>query len=177
MSTQLPDLRIGPAILTMRSRWSLTQQYTELRAEDTRRAADGSLYIRRAWAGKLRTEISGNGKLPYALAQLDTSGAVTIACATPRHIAGSATTITLPAGRRSGALYAPLAWAVKDGELISTDVTVTDDVATCTAVSGADGYQVAYWPQISAHILDMNQSLTSGGGGHTYSWRVTAEEI
>lgn len=176
-AADIPDLRVGPVVLALRSRWSLTQTYSELRAEEQRRAADGSLYIRRAWAGKLRTEISGEGKLPLALAQLDTSSPVTLACASPRHIAGDRTTITLPSTRRSGAAYAPLAWAIVDGDLVSTTVSITDDVATCGTVSGADAYQVAYWPHITAHITRATETLTTSSGQHSYRWQLIAEEV
>ena len=176
-ASDIPDLRVGPVVLALRSRWSLTQTYSELRAEEQRRAADGSLYIRRAWAGKLRTEISGEGKLPLALAQIDTSSPVTLACASPRHIAGASTTITLPTTRRSGAAYTPLAWAIVDGELVSTTVSVADNIATCGAVAGADAYQVAYWPQITAHIIRASETLTTSSGRHSYRWQLTAEEI
>lgn len=172
-----PNLIIGSIVLADRSRWNYSQSYEDLRAKDVRRLADGSLNVRQLWSGKIRTVIRGEGKLPLALATLDTSSAITVQCASPRHVGGASTSITLPAGRRSGGIYAPIAWAVVDGDLVSTTISITGNVATLGAVASAESYQVAYFPSISADVTIESDEMDQGNGTYVYRWQITAEEI
>lgn len=173
----IPDVQIGSVILSIRSRWQFTQEYTDLYAETSRRAANGSLYIRRAWGTKLRTQISGSGKLPLALASLSTGGTHTIKCAAPRHVGSNSNVIDIPIGFRTGGIYTPIGWAIVDNQLLATTLTMDSNTATLAAVSGADGYQVAYFPEFVGHISELSETLDNDGTSHTYSWRVTIEEV
>jgi hypothetical protein len=158
------------------------QDYEEIAGISSARMGDGSLLIQRAWPTaaanyKLRTTISGGGSLPAPLDSLNRGASVEISCAEPRRITGAtptATTITLPAGRRSDSGYAPTAWALVGGLLVSTPVSIATNTATVTAVSGAQHYHVRYWPKFSGLI-------THKTGGEPWQarrgWSVTLEEV
>lgn len=177
-ATDLPDLRLGQAILTVDARWTLTQTYSEIRADSLQRNAEGRLLVRRAWAPRLRTVITGTGKLPLALAGLDTSAPVTLSCVAPRHVGNTlANSVSVPAARRAGGIYTPRAWAIVNGRLQATSASVTGNLVTCGVVAGAAGYQVSYYPEIGVYITAIDDGLDTASRTHDYTWSITAEEI
>lgn len=143
------------------------------------RMGDGSLVIQRAWpdASKnylLRTIISGGGSLPAPLDGLNRGVVHEIECAKPRSISSTSPVITLPAGRRSGGIYAPIGYALVNGLLVETPISILGNVATLTAVSGYQHYEVHYWPKFSGRI-------THSSSGQPWlarsRWTVTIEEV
>lgn len=155
-----------------------SQTYEEIAGISSARMGDGSLVIQRAWPAvganyKLSTTISGRGRAPAPLDGLNRGATVEVECAEHRRIAGAMNVITLPAGRRTGD-YAPRGYALVDGLLVETPLALVGDVATLTAVAGAQHYQVLYWPKFTG-------SITHQSSGEPWqarrSWSVTIEEV
>lgn len=154
MSSPLETLIIGGIELPI---FALTegfrQSYDELAGISARRTLGGKLLIQRVWPLAknylLSTTISGAGSLPAPLDHLDRGATYEIECAEHRAIAGTSNIITLPAGRRSGGIYTPRGYALVAGELVETAIALVGNVATLTAVSGAQHYQVRYWPKFT----------------------------
>lgn len=173
-----PTLKIGGIELPLRTLTDgFSQTYDELAGVSARRTLGGSLLPQRAWPldrnFKLATTISGGGRLPAPLDHLDRGDTVEIECAEPRHISGTTTAITLPAGRRSGGIYAPKGYALVDGELVATSISIVGNAATLGAVSGAQHYEVRYWPKFTG-ILTHKSSGEPWQARRT--WTITIEE-
>lgn len=153
------------------------QDYEEIAGIGRLRLASGTLIPQRAWPAsgyKLRTVISAAGRLPAPLDALDRAAAHEISCARFRMVGGQSNILTLPAGRRLDAGYAPQAFALLDGELVATGHTLVGHTAFVAAVSGAQHYQVRYWPRFTGLI-------THRAGGEPWraagSWTLTVEEV
>lgn len=157
---------------------SFNQDYEELAGINGLRMSGGGLIIQRAWPAsgnyKLRTVISGGGSLPAPLDGLDRGTAHEISCAEARRIASTSNVITLPASRRSDTNHTPQGYALVNGELVATPLALVGNVATLTTVSGAQHYQVRYWPKFIGKV-------THQSSGEPWqarrSWTLTVEEV
>jgi hypothetical protein len=154
-----------------------SQDYEELAGIAGLRLSDGGLVIQRAWPAtgyKLRTTISGGGSLPAPLDSLDRGAAHEISCAEPRRIAAAGNVITLPAGRRTDSGHTPDGYALVDGLLVPTALSLVGHVATLTVVSGAQHYHARYWPKFSGLLVHK-----SGGSPWQAArrWSITLEEV
>lgn len=157
---------------------SFSQAYEEIAGISSARMGDGSMVVQRAWPTvsanyKLKTTIGGGGSLPAPLDGLNRGSTVEVECAEPRRIASTSNVITIPAGRRTGT-YAPKGYALVDGLLVETSLALVGNVATLTAVAGAQHYQVLYWPKFTG-------VLTHQSSGEPWqarrTWSVTIEEV
>lgn len=164
------SLIIAGYVIPWHARHGLAQTYEVIGGRTRGRKLSGAGYVQQHWA-KLRTTISGEGSLPAPLAGLDPATSYEISCAEPRVIAGTAS-ITLPAGRRSD--VAPIGYAVLDGLLVETPVSIAGNVASLTAVTGAQHYEVRYWPKFTAHLEIEAEADVNGAARR---WRVVAEEV
>jgi len=139
--------------------------------------------VRQVWYRKLRTTLSFTGWWPAGLDGLDFRAPLTLLCAAPRQIQSPTVTVTLPPDRRTDAGYTPQGYAivrgqsrqVGGGDLVPTPLTLAGDVATLTAVDGAIGYEVAYWPALTvfAHVDSMDSDI----GGATHRRTLTATTV
>lgn len=174
-----PNLIIGGIEIPLRALiGGFSQDYEEIAAISARRMANGALHLQRAWPAsgnyKLRSIIQGGGILPAPLDTLDRGGVHEISCAEARRIGATSNVITLPAGRRSDTGYTPKGYALVSGELVATPITsLVANVATLTVVSGAQHYQVRYWPKFTG-------AITHKSSGEPWqarrTWSVTIEE-
>lgn len=157
---------------------SFSQDYEELAAIAGLRLANGGLVIQRAWPAsgnyKLSTTISAGGSLPAPLDGLDRGAAHEISCAQPRAIAAVSNVITLPAGRRADTGYVPVGFASVAGELVATPLALVGNVATLSTVSGAQHYQVRYWPKFTGMITHKSSGQPWQAAR---SWTLTVEEV
>ncbi len=174
-----PNLVIGGIELPLRAlTGGFSQEYEELAGISDLRMGDGSLLIQRAWPVfgnyKLRTTISGGGRLPAPLDGLDRAAAQEIECAEHRAIASPLHILAVPAGRRGGGIYAPVGYALVGGELVATPLALVDNVATLIEVTGAQHYQVRYWPKFTGRITHRSSGQPWQA---TRTWTLTVEEI
>ncbi len=170
-----PTLEIDSIVVPLQSLLQFEQTYEDLAGETFRRAADGTGILRSRWSGKLRTEINGQGWVPSAFENIDTSVTHLMRMAVPRTVSSVSNVITIPSARRISLDYSPYGYALVGNQLVKTPVSdVTGDEVTLTPVGGAIGYRVNYWPEFTAAIT-VNDSRPNGDG--EYRWRIVAEQI
>lgn len=174
MAAQFLTLEVGNLVIPAGAMGNLRVQYEDQAARTDRRTASGAFNRRTAWSGKLRATITADSFAPLGLDTLDQDTAYTVALPVQRSVSSASNVITLPAARRSGGLYDPVGFAVVDGQLVSTQVAVVTNTATCTVVSGASGYRVDYYPSISAYLTVPDTSLD--GARATHAWQIVVEE-
>jgi hypothetical protein len=154
-----------------------SQTYDELAGISARRTLGGTLLPQRSWPLTRNflwsTTISGVGSLPAGIDQLDRGVAYEVECAEVRHISGGTHVITLPAGRRSGGIYAPRGFALVSGLLVETSIAIVGDVATLGVVSGAQHYRVSYWPKFTGVLTHKSDGEPWRA---TRRWTITIEE-
>lgn len=174
MTAQFLTLEIDGVPVPAEAMGRLQVDYEDLEARQDRRTAGGAFNRRVAWTGKLRATISGEGFCPPGLDGIDSATTYSVAFPKQREITSASNVITLPAARRSGGLYDPVAFAIVDGMLVPTAVSVVTDTATCTVVSGATAYRVDYYPQITAYLAPGIQQLDAEQRKHR--WQLVVEE-
>lgn len=171
------SLEIGSLIIPFRAGIEIDQEYASLGGEMILRAVSGR-GIKQMTYDRLRVTTSGSGWMPAALETLDFTAQHVLKCIVPRGMTAVFATrqATIPAARRSDAGYLPFGTALlASGEAIATPVTMATNVATCTAVSGAVSYHVAWYPAPTVYLL---RPQTSGNlADASYRWEIIAEEI
>lgn len=151
-----------------------SQTLTKIKAGTLRRLASGAAHYMTAWSGKWRTSITGGGWSSSGLASVDFTGEVVIKCMQADAVRSVSNTIALPVNRRSD--VAPVGYAIVGGKLVATDISdITDNIATLDTVSGASGYKVDYWPEITIIGGDFEESVDANTGA--WSWSLTGEEV
>lgn len=167
------DIVIGGLRVAFDSAYTLTQSYTEIGGSTLHRMLNGAGVKQQHWS-KLRTVISGSGRVPIGLNSLDYTSPIEIQCMAAMSLSSSSTNVfTLPAARRSD--WAPVGYALVDGRLVRTSCAVATNTATLGTVSGASGYQVLYWPTLTVYAgkptISYNGRAADGG------WSLEAEEV
>lgn len=168
-----PMLKIGGVEIALQS-FPVNQSYEPIEGAALLRMLNGAGVKQAHWR-KLATSISGDGWAPAALAGIDWTQSVEIACAAPRSVHSAAAVATLPSARRSDLTVNVYARAVVDGELVETPVAVVTNTATATAVTGATSYQFWYYPKLSFFSSGPRENLDLAGAA--YSWQIDAEEV
>lgn len=158
--------------LHARLRWQ--QTYAPIGGSVVQRLSDGTGHKQTRWR-RTRTVITCEGWIPPGLESLDYSGPLEMRCVSPRAMAGTGTSFTLPAARRSDSGYEPFGFARVGEAWIPTGVTLTGDQADLDPVTGADSYRVLWYPQLL--VLTDGPEEDADGSTATYSWRLAAEEV
>lgn len=136
------------------------------------RMQDGTGLVQQHWR-KLRVRVSGSGIVPAAFAGLDITATHTLKSPSTRAVHGGTNVITVPAARRTDSGYTPRGFAVVDGGYVATPLAMAGDVATLTAVPGAAGYGVLYWPQLTVFA---SFSHDTAAASSRHDWVIDAEE-
>lgn len=171
----ITTLEFGSILIPTEAVPEFDQRYEDLAGQTFRRTADGSGILRSGWQGKIATRISGRGWVPAGIGAAAAGSTHVIKCAIPREASSATTSVTLPAARRTDTGHTPIGFALVGDRLVSTAITgITSNVATLTAVSGATGYRVHYWPQITA-VVTANEC--TGSHQAEYRWAIEAEEV
>jgi hypothetical protein len=152
----------------------IDQSYTKLSAYDDQRMADGALYRRTHWSGKLSSSITVEGTDASALNGIDFDDYLLLKCVAPLGITKNSTTITLPTARRSDTGAEPYAKAYVSGTWTECSVSLASDTLTITPVAGATNYRAFYYPQFNAFFQQPEESFSQG---IVSSWSITCEEI
>jgi hypothetical protein len=164
---------IGGVEVSFDASHELSQTYEPLSARSVLRMSNGAAHLQTLWTGKLRSTLTGAGRLPDGLSALDYSAPIEIDCLAPRSIWTSSTSLVLPAARRSD--FAPIGWAVKNGNMIRTGVNLSGDVLTFSQVPGSSGYVAGYYPKIQCYATE--PVIRFDGRSPMSYWVLTAEEI
>jgi hypothetical protein len=167
----LHNIKIGGVEIGFGAAHQISQEYETLGGRSLRRMMDGAGLLQTQW-GKLRTIIRGSGRLPEGLAGLNYAASMTIDCMAPRSIWSANTTVIIPAGRRTD--WPPHAYAIVNVQHVRTAHSISTNTVTCTAVSGASGYIVAYYPSLTMYASPPQTSFE--GRGPVAGWTLIAEE-
>ena len=167
----LHDLIIGSVRIGFDAAQQISQTYEPLGGRSMRRKLSGAAHVQSNWS-KWRTTINGNGRLPEGLSAIDPAASVSIYCMAPLSITETDNSIILPAARRTD--WVPHGYAIVDGRMIATPVSIATNTATLTSVSGATHYVCAYYPILTCYVD--KPSLDFNGRGPVTGWTLTAEE-
>lgn len=175
-----PDLRLGNLIIPERGRVRVTQSYRELRSGEDQRTAGGTGIRWTQWDGKLATDLTLNGWQAPGFAGVDLAAALVVSCYAPRAIDSASRVIDIPAARRAGGVYAPvgLAEVAIGGRLsvVQTSLVLVGDQATLGEVAHAHQYRVQYWPEFTAHVTLISESLNTSNPD-LYTVQLSAEQV
>lgn len=166
-------LEIGSLVIPVSAAGDIEQTFEPIGGSALHRMLNGAAVKQTHWR-KLKTRISGSGWAPPGLAGLDYNAALLLKSVAARALQAVGNVVTVPAARRTDTGYAPIGYAVVAGRTIPTPLALAGDTATLTAVSGAQGYGVWYWPQFTVYA-EFNDSARSMGA--SWSWSIEAEEV
>lgn len=139
--------------------------------ESAVRLSGGALVSMTHWE-RMSGSISGSGWMPPGLHGLDYSQPLELRSTKVQSIAGAGLVYTLRGTPRPD--VAPWAQALVSGQWVDTSCSVTDGVATVTAVAGATLYRVCWMPIYSVKAKRPSETQDSGTASH--SWSITWEE-
>lgn len=166
------NLIIGGVVVSYEASHELSQTYETLGGRSLRRMLSGAGHLQTHWAKK-RTTISGSGRLPAGLDGLDYTASMSLSCAAPLSIWSATTSATLPAARRAD--FAPRGFAIVNGHQVPTPISIATNAVTFTAVSGASGYVVSYYPTLT--IYAEPPRLNFDARDVVIGWEIVAEEV
>lgn len=170
----ITTLLIGSVQIPTETLADFEQRYEDISGQTFRRLASGDGVLRTLWSGKLRTTIRGKGWVP-GFENFAPGTSHVIACAMPRSVSDATISIALPVSRRSDAGHTPQGFALVGDRLVDSAITdITANVATLTAVAGASGYRVHYYPLITAVITE---ATSQGVSAAQFEWQIEAEEL
>lgn len=138
----------------------------------TVRMSLGDLVKMTHWMGKAQGSISANGWMPPGLDGLDYSQPLELRSTQPETITTTATSAALSSAPRPDA--DPWAFALVNGEWVSTACSFAAGVATATAVVGATLYAFYWFPVYQVFATKPTKGLSVGEAG--YSWSLTWEQ-
>lgn len=152
--------------------FQVTQTLKPVRSRTVRRLQNGAA-VSMSNFRKLETTITGSGFYPAGLDAIDWDAAVSIHCVQRQAISSASNIIALPTNRRVDAGYTPDSGAFVGGDLVPSPVSIEDHVATITAVSGATGYLIQYFPVLSVFAdLDVDEDID----GRVIRWTIRGDE-
>lgn len=169
--------KVGALTIPTLAALDIEQTYAPLGGEGIFRTIGGTGIKQMTWQ-RQRVTTAGSGWLPAALAELDTSTSLVLACITPRAVACdfASRQATMPAKRRSDAGHTPWGVAIlPDGGAVNTPLTLSGNVATLTAVAAAVDYQAIYLPQYT--VWAMRPTESGSRGDASYRWELVCEEV
>lgn len=169
----LHNMIIGGVTIGFNAAHQINQTYETLGGRSLRRMMSGAGQLQTHWS-KLRTVISGAGRAPEGLDSLDYSTALTLSCMAPRSAWSATTAVTIPASTAYRSDWAPHGYALVNGIMVPTAISIAGTTATCSAVSGASGYVVAWYPVLSCFFSPPSRTF-NGRGGNT-GWKLVGEE-
>lgn len=173
MSRKQPSLTLDGLTLPLHAAGEIQQAYEQFGGFGTLRLGLGATVHQEVWR-KLRTTLTASGLIPPGLDAIDWTTTHTLGCVAPRTIQEADNVITLPAARRTDA--APFGFALDaNGLLRPVAVALAGHVATLTAVAGAEGYQVLYYPLLTIRA-PAGPRCSYDAAGAVASWELACEE-
>jgi len=168
------NLILGGVTVAFEASHEIAQDYEPLESSGILRMSDGTGVKQTFWSGKTKITTRGNGRFPPGLLGLDYSGSLSMSCVTPRAVDSASNVITVPAARRSDVSMIGL--ALVNGRSVPTGISLVDNTATLTTVSGAAAYQVLYFPTFIVYAQRPSESNNARSWGQ-HGWTLVAEEV
>lgn len=172
-----PSLFIG-SIEIPQTFVEISQTYGNLRGSADTRMADGSLYRRTHWSGKMTSEISVSGVSASSLDGIDFDSSHLLKCVTPIGVISPTVNFTTANGnpllknRQDVNAYGKAFVGSRWVDTTNASYNGTDLVLN--SVAGATMYKAFYHPQFTALFQDPTEDFS---GGVISSWSITCEEI
>lgn len=166
-------LKIGDFALPVYAGFNLTQRYEPMGGEAILRACSGRGIKQMTWT-RTRITTGGGGWVPSGLETLDFTAQHTVACVVAQTVPADFATrqATLPATRRADDGHVPYGLAqLAGGHTVMAGCAVVADVATVDEVTGAEAYQVGYYPLLNCWVLRPTRS------GPEAAWELICEEV
>lgn len=174
MSRRQPDLTIDGLRLPLTVAGEIRQSYEAFGGFTVLRLGQGASVHQEVWR-KTRTTLTADGLLPPGLDALDWAQPHTLGCVAPLSIQAAGNVIALPGLRRPDA--PPYGFAVDSAGLLRpTAVGLAGDTATLTAVAGAVGYQVLYYPLLTVRA-PAGPRVEYDAAGAAAGWEMNCEEV
>ena len=179
------NLKLNNIEVALSASESIEQTFQPIYSDNVRRFINGDGIKMTSWAGKYEIITNGTGTLPLPLIGVNYANAMIMECASPLSAHSNSNIIALPAGFtfenvnytsfRSD--ISMIGHAIVNGILVRTPIISTvDNLVTLTAKSGANGYQVTYWPRFLVFARNPSESHGLRGGGKR-SWELIAETV
>jgi hypothetical protein len=166
---------IGSVKIPIAAGLRMNQRYSVANSVARMRTVSGGMIQHYVWE-RLITTISGDGGIPVGLAGLDYSQQMTVKSCVPRSLYSSGLSVAVPDNRRMDVPVVSFAILSSNGRAVGkTNVSVTNHVATITAVSGALYYNTWYWPEFTAVVSPPEEQVDRTGW--SFNWSITAEEV
>lgn len=166
---------LGGVVVPWSAGLGLEHSYRVVGGFSSRRRLSGALLKQSHWQ-KLEVTISASGLSPLGLQDLNYLEPMTLKCGEPRGVRSSSNVISLTTKRRTDAGYEPKGFAyLANRAAVETSISISSHVATLGAVSGAIGYAVFYYPQLSVICNPPDESFQQQDG--SVSWTLVAEEV
>jgi len=151
-----------------------TQTYEAVGGSTRFRMMNGDGVKQSNWS-RILTTISGSGCLPVALTGLDYDLPLTLKCGAPRHKASSSNVIMIPAEHRTDAGYEPQGFVLLGDFWAPQPSSLLGSVVTIDVHAQAEGYRVAYFPELSVLMDDPSESYDWSQAQS--GWSLTAEQV
>ena len=148
------------------------QSYSQETGWTDVRLSQGSL-VRMAHWSKETITVSGAGWMGLGFDALDYTQPLELRCTQPKTITGSDLTYTLNSTPRPD--VQPWAHALVGQQWVRAQVSVSDKVASVTAVSGSSAYRVSWMPVFNVLTTPPAEALDAGAA--SFTWQFTAKEI
>lgn len=169
----IKTLEIGGLVIPVQAAGDIEQTFEDIGGSKLHRMLNGAGLKQTHWR-KIRTRISGTGWVPPGLAGLDYDAQLVLKSCSARALQAVGNVIAVPAARRTDTGYEPTGYAIVNGRYVSTPLALVSNTATLTAVTGAQGYGVKYWPQFTVYAAfsESNRAM-----GSSWTWQIEAEEV
>lgn len=151
---------------------AVAQSYSQETGWTDVRLSGGSL-VRMAHWSKETITVSGAGWMGLGFDALDYTQPLELRCTQPKTITGSDLTYTLNSTPRPD--VQPWAHALVGQQWVRAQVSVSDKVASVTAVSGSSAYRVSWMPVFNVLTTPPEEALDSSSA--SFTWQLTAREI
>ena len=150
----------------------LKQSSAPFGQRNVRRSRSGTGRMASRWS-KVKSTITGSGRLPPGLESISQTTAVSISFIERFSVAGAGPTLTLPHAYRTDDGYEPQAVAIVNGFDVKTTAVMAGQVCTVGAVSGASAYKVVYYPVLTGFVSIKHDD---DAGRRDYSWSIEFEQ-
>lgn len=148
------------------------QQYASEGGSTRVRLSGGALVNMHHWRRE-SISVSGVGWMGAGLDGLDYTQPLELRCTAPKTVSGTGPVLTITGTPRTD--FAPWAHALVGDQWHRTQVSMSGDTATCTAVPGATLYRVSWMPVFQVICDPPPEALDASNA--SFSWQFTAQEI
>lgn len=151
---------------------AVQQEYSPVNGFADIRLSGGALVRQSHWS-KTAISLSGVGWMGHGLDAVDYTQPQELRCTKPLSATSTSNVISITGTPRPDA--SPAGFALVNGRWVATAVSISDGVATLTAVPNASQYRVTWQPVFIVLAMPPAEALDPSAA--EYSWQFTCQEI